>query len=288
VGCLGLGNTIWANSGRYGSFMPERRVSDPGEAEYMFGDDSTASDRLRLLARIFAESSRSFVNEAVPDPPNLAVDIGCGPGYTTRLIARTLKPRLTVGMDTSEVYVAQAQRTARGSERYLVHDATAVPFPIGPADVLYARFVATHLRDPEAVIGAWGSQLVRGGVLLLDEVESITTSNRVLSRYLEVVNSLLNHEGRTLYIGPVLDTIRLPEFLQTRANGVRSLPVLDRRAAEMFRLNMEAWRHRRFATDTYGADAIRRLAYELDVMARGSSPKSTIEWEMRQIAFERS
>ena len=254
----------------------------------MFGDGSTASDRLRILARIFAESSRSFVDEAVPDRPNLVVDIGCGPGYTTRLLARTLKPRLTVGMDISEVYVAQAQRTARGSERYLVHDATAVPFPIGPADVLYVRFVATHLRDPETVIGAWGSQLVRGGVLLLDEVESITTSNRVLSRYLDIVNSLLNHEGRTLYIGPALDTITLPGFLQTRANGVRSLPVLDSRAAEMFRLNMEAWRHRRFIADTYGADAIRRLADELDVMTRGSGPKSTIEWEMRQIAFARS
>ena len=74
------------------------------------------------------------------------MDIGCGPGYTTRLVSSMLRPRQTVGMDISEVLVAEARRTARQGERYLVHDAAIVPFPVGPADLVYARFVATHLR----------------------------------------------------------------------------------------------------------------------------------------------
>ncbi len=174
--------------------MTEGRGNPWGEPGYLFGDSTAASHRLRLLAEIFVGSSRAFLSEAAPHNPDLAVDIGCGPGYTTRLVSSMLRPRQTVGMDISEVFVAEARRTARQGERYLVHDATIVPFPVGPADLVYARFVATHLRDPAAVVGAWVSQLSGGGLLLLDEVESITTTNRVLSRYIEIVDSLLHKD----------------------------------------------------------------------------------------------
>lgn len=268
----------------------ERMGEGPGRAaedvEYLFGDSSTACHRLRLLAEIFAGSSRSFLSQA-PSGPGLAVDIGCGPGYTTRLVSSTMNPRQTVGMDISKALVAEAKRLEEGDETYLVHDANVVPFPIGPADVLYARFLATHLADPAAVIRSWASQLVSGGLLLLDEVDSIVTTNDVLSRYLEVVNSLLIHEGRNLYIGPRLAALRLPGLLDEKASDVRPLAVQDRQAARTFRLNLEAWRHRRFVVDTYGGDAIRRLADELEVVAHGSGTTSSIEWRMRQIVFER-
>ena len=268
--------------------MTEGRGNPWGEPGYLFGDSTAASHRLRLLAEIFVGSSRAFLSEAAPHNPDLAVDIGCGPGYTTRLVSSMLRPRQTVGMDISEVFVAEARRTARQGERYLVHDATIVPFPVGPADLVYARFVATHLRDPAAVVGAWVSQLSGGGLLLLDEVESITTTNRVLSRYIEIVDSLLTEEGRTLYVGPALATIRGHWLLRTRADHVRSLAVQDRHAAAVFRLNLEAWRDRGFVVDTYGTRAIRRLADELEVEAHGSGTTSNIEWTMRQIVLGRA
>ena len=258
-----------------------------GPPRYLFGDSDVASHRLRVLAEVFAESSRRFLRAAAPDGPGLAVDVGCGPGYTTRLVADVLRPLRTVGIDRSEAFIAEARRAGGGNVSYLVHDAAAVPFPIGPADLIYARFVATHLHDPTATIRSWATQLVPGGRLLLDEVDSISTANRVLSRYLAILTALLEHQGNRLYVGPTLSNVAAPGPLRSKIDTVRRLRVPDGRAATMFRLNLETWRDHPFVADTYGADAVRRLADELEAEAGAAGTASTTEWGMRQIAFER-
>ena len=267
--------------------MLARRVDESRPPAYLFGDSSTASHRLHVLAGVFAESSRPFLSEAGRRWLAFAVDIGCGPGYTTRLVADVLKPLHTVGLDSSDAFIEEARRSGGGRVSYLVHDAATVPFPVGPADLIYARFVATHLVDPEAVIGRWAFELVQGGLLLLDEVDSITTSNDVLSRYLDMVSSVLAHDGKTLCVGPALSEMRL-DGLKTRADRVRRLRVQDRLAATMFRLNLETWWTHPFASETYGEGALHRLANELEAESFAPAGQSSIEWGMRQIVLERA
>ena len=236
---------------------------------------------------MFAESSRRFLRAAAPREPTLAVDVGCGPGYSTCLVAKVLRPLRTVGIDNSEAFIAEARRAGGSDVSYLAHDATAVPFPVGPADLIYARFVATHLSDPTTTIRGWAAQLVPGGRLLLDEVDSISTANRVLSRYLTILTALLDYQGNRLYVGPTLGNISVPGLLRSKIDTVRRLRVPDSRAATMFRLNLETWGGHPFVADTYGADAIRRLADELEAEAGAAGAASTTEWGMRQVAFER-
>ena len=267
--------------------MTARQGAGSRLPRYLFGDSDVASHRLHVLSEVFAESSRRFLRAAAPDRLGLAVDVGCGPGYTTRLVADVLRPLRTVGIDRSEAFITEARRAGGGNVSYLVHDAAAVPFPVGPADLIYARFVATHLRDPAATIRSWATQLVPRGRLLLDETDSISTANRVLSRYLTITTALLDHQSNTLYVGPTLSNVAAPGLLRSKIDTVRRLRVPDRRAATMFRLNLETWRDHPFVADTYGADAIRRLAAELEAEAGAADAAATTEWGMRQIAFER-
>ena len=282
---------VLPNAGRPqgGESVAARQGAGSRPPRYLFGDSDVASHRLRVLSEVFAESSRRFLSAAAPRQPNLAIDIGCGPGFTTRLIADVLRPLRTVGIDSSEAFIAEARRASAGGSNvsYLVHDAAAVPFPVGPADFIYARFVATHLRDPTATIRGWATQLVPGGRLLLDEVETISTANRVLSRYLTILAALLAHQGNSLYVGSTLSNIAAPGPLRSKIDTVRRLRVPDSRAATMFRLNLETWRDHPFVADTYGADAIRRLADKLRAEAGAAGAASTTEWGMRQIALER-
>ncbi len=285
-----LYSAVLLYDGRFqgGEGVAARQGAGSGPPRYLFGDSDVAAHRLRVLAEVFAESSRRFLRAAAPDRPGLAVDVGCGPGYTTRLVADVLRPLRTVGIDRSEAFTTEARRVGGGGNvSYLVHDAAAVPFPVGPADLIYARFVATHLRDPAATIRSWATQLVPGSRLLLDEVDSISTANRVLSRYLTILTALLDHQGNSLYVGPTLSNVAAPGLLRSKIDTVRRLRVPDRRAATMFRLNLETWRDHPFVADTYGADAIRRLAGELEAEACVADAASTTEWGMRQIAFER-
>ena len=111
---------------------------------------------------------------------------------------------------------------------------------------------------------------------MLDEVESITTSNPVRSRYLDILSALFSHEGKALYVGPALSRIRLPGLLKNRLSYARQIRVQNRHAAAIFRYYLEAWRDHPFIADTDGARVGNLLEGELELEACGSGTDSSI------------
>ena len=59
---------------------------------YAFGDSAPAARRLALLADLFEPASQPFLARFAGRQLGLAVDLGCGTGYTTRLLASVLEP----------------------------------------------------------------------------------------------------------------------------------------------------------------------------------------------------
>jgi len=167
---------------------------------YAFGDDDTAAERLRMLAYIFAPEIKSFLGRVPPDP-GLVIDLGCGPGFTTRLIAETLNARKTVGLDTSQPFLDLAGRQQANGVAFIEHDVTRAPFPTGAADVLFCHLLLPHLADPAAVLRTWASQLRPAGLLLVDEVSDIQTANSTFRAYLDAAERLLQGIGGDLYVG---------------------------------------------------------------------------------------
>lgn len=55
------------------------------QGRHGFGDDQRAIERLSIVAEIFAASSREFVRLFAPAAAPLVVDLGCGPGFTSRV-----------------------------------------------------------------------------------------------------------------------------------------------------------------------------------------------------------
>lgn len=76
---------------------------------YLFGETDIAARRLKVLAEVYAVSTRAFLLGQVPTRPRAAVDLGCGPGYTTHLLADVLQAERTVGLDNSEPFIALAR-----------------------------------------------------------------------------------------------------------------------------------------------------------------------------------
>ena len=105
--------------------------TDQSSPIYVFGETDLAAERLRLLSEVFDSTSEAFVSESVPSRPRLALDLGCGPGFTTRLLSRTARPEKTVGVDRSEAFVNRALASAAASEEYVVADVAAAPMRIG-------------------------------------------------------------------------------------------------------------------------------------------------------------
>ena len=129
--------------------------TDQSGSTYTFGETNLAAERLRLLSEVFDPTSEAFVSETVRSRPRLALDLGCGPGFTTRLLSRTAMPEKTVGVDRSEAFLNRALANAAVSEEYVVADVAAAPMRIvglrERPDLIYARFLASHRREPEWV-----------------------------------------------------------------------------------------------------------------------------------------
>ena len=254
---------------------------------YLFGDSDEATRRLEVIAEVYARSTRALLHDAVSFRPKSVVDLGCGPGYFTHLLADRLECDQVVGLDSSEHFVNVAGETSTDKVSFLLHDVTRVPFPVGPADLLFCRLLLTHLSQPLDMLHKWGTQLRPGGLLLVEEVEWIRTNNPLFCDYLATVEAMLADQGNELYVGPLIDGFEDSRRLRRRAGGVRMLRVSNRDAARMFLLNLRTWQHRSFIRDNYSPRTIANIEAELSALAETPGDDSRIEWGMRNLVLER-
>ena len=188
---------------------------------YALGD---SGERLAVVARVFEPEMARFIREAAPPHPNVAVDLGCGPGYTTRLLHQTTGAAMTVGVDNSAHFLRLAAADAPSSMRFVLHDLAGGPPPVEPAAVVFCHLLLSHLPDPRRAIESWTGFLVPNGVILVDEVEAIYTEDPVLVEYLSLVETAIDSRGGALYIGPRLAALETPSGLRVRSSRVARTP----------------------------------------------------------------
>jgi len=253
----------------------------PGE-RYLYGDSDVAAERLGIVAGIFRETTRAFLEETVRERPALAIDLGCGPGHTTRLIQDVTGAARTLGLDLSERYVGLASMEAPPGVTFRVHDVREVPFPESPANVIYARLLLAHLNDPARVVARWATQLAPGGLVLLDELERPAPGDPRIERYLELAERVVASEGSTLFVGPSLATMADPLGTTRAHDAVAEFFPAPRDIARICRMNIEVLRERgELPADDPETESIARDLDEV-IEERGGTATA---WRVRQIAL---
>jgi SAM-dependent methyltransferase len=251
---------------------------------YTFGDSDLAAKRLALVAAVFAKTTRQFLLTRARPAPEFAIDLGCGPGFTTELIRATVGPARILGVDVSPAFVAAAaKRIADDHTRLLCADALDLPLEVTDADLIFARMLLTHLRDPLAAIEVWRGRLSERGRLLLEEVDGIATEDPTLSAYLDLQREMLAANGNVLEVGPQLDE-GLRDHPALGANVVTTLLVPAPVAARMFAMNLETWRDRPEVTGSHDPEELNALAASLERIAQGET-EATITWRLRHLVL---
>ena len=263
---------------------------------YTFGDSDLAARRLFLVAETFADTSAAFMRESVTTRPRLAADLGCGPGYTTHLVADTLKPTRTVGLDNSENFLANVYTNASDSVSFHLHDITTGPFPEAPFDLIFSRLVLTHLRDPWRQSRYGRASYVPEDCCSSRRLSAFTRKSppsSTTSTFNEAM--LITSEATSSTSARASTLITASGKMHRRASDVRSLHVPARSAAEMFHMNLGVWRHNDFVLQTYASTTLDALEQDLQAIAQGHTHTSScrmasppdVEWRLRQIVIER-
>lgn len=133
----------------------------------------------------------------------------------------------------------------------------------------------------------WATQLEPGGLMLLDEVEAIHTSNSWFERYLNIVEGMLDAAGSRLYVGPLLESAVPDGVLRIVRSDVRRMDVSNRDAAAMFSRNVPNWRANGFVRARFSESEIDELLAELLRETAAPANHSEITWELRQMVLER-
>lgn len=172
--------------------------------------------RLRILSRVMHATTTALFNRLGVNAPLMCLDVGCGGGDVTLELARRIGPLgRALGADTDETILVLARREAQ--EQGIVNVEFRV-FDIRTQyagcefDVVYARFLLTHLDDPSGAVAAFYRHLRPGGLVILEDIDfsgSFTyPESTAFQRYYELYCTVVERRGGDANIGP-----RLPILL---------------------------------------------------------------------------
>jgi trans-aconitate 2-methyltransferase len=238
-------------------------------AQYTFGDTDLARERLGLVADTFAIPTQRFLHDLPEGPRRYVIDVGCGPGYTSKLLRIAFPDGFVTGIDASEAMVAEA-RTRVPNAEFVVADVTQ-PLRL-PAHLVYSRLLLGHLADQRAALATWAAPILAGGTLACEEPVRYRSELDVFDRYEAAVTAAVAARGGTLWASPALDDD--PPRCVRAIDRVVEHPVTVGHAAAMF------WRN----AVTWGGDA--ELISELQALEAAADGR-VVEWELRQTAWLR-
>jgi 2-polyprenyl-3-methyl-5-hydroxy-6-metoxy-1,4-benzoquinol methylase len=111
--------------------------------------DERNPERQQLLARVLEPSTREVLARLPRIANARCLDLGCGQGNTTRLLAQAIGSTDCIGVeyDAALVEYASAQVNPAGVS-FQQGDVTRLLFPDASFDVVFCRYLVIHLADP--------------------------------------------------------------------------------------------------------------------------------------------
>ncbi|MEO8602676.1 MAG: methyltransferase domain-containing protein [bacterium] len=186
------------------------------ENRYVIRGGEAGRERLRILARVMQPTTRSLLERAGVREGIACLDVGCGGGDGSVELARLVGPSgrvLGVDLDAEKIEVARREAAALQLSQieFQVSEAslrgTAAEF-----DVVFARFLLTHLGDSAAAVRHMIERLRPGGVAIVEDIDFrghfCHPELAAFQRYVELYTQVVRRRGADPDIGP-----RLPELL---------------------------------------------------------------------------
>lgn len=126
--------------------------------------DVTAGDYDRFMGRFSAPLAVGFADFAGTAPPARALDVGCGTGALTRVLADRLGAGAVAAVDPAAGFVAAVRDRLPGVDVRLAA-AEDLPFEDDAFDATLSELVVHFLSDPDAAFAEMVRVTRRGGVV---------------------------------------------------------------------------------------------------------------------------
>ncbi len=185
-------------------------------------------ERLRILAGVMAPTTNTLLDRLGDFTGKRCLDAGCGGGDVTRELARRAGPGgHVVGVDLDETKLALCREEAAAHSNIEFRCARVGEDEIaGPFDLVYSRFLLTHLPDPTIAVRQFHNVLKAGGVIAVEDIDfsgyfahPFSAAHR---KYVDLYQKVVRLRGADPDIGP-----RLPSLLMQHGFADISVSVVQ-------------------------------------------------------------
>lgn len=143
---------------------------------YILGNRSSEIKRLEIQAALFEPLTKQTLLSAGLKRGMSCVDIGCGSGSVSRLMAALVgKTGRVIGVDIDDRYLQYCSRlnmAAKQNVEFVRHDISKSRLDSKEDfDMVYARFVFQHLRNRRQAVHYMKQMIKQGGAVLIQDLD---------------------------------------------------------------------------------------------------------------------
>jgi SAM-dependent methyltransferase len=182
---------------------------------YVIRGGLAGRERLRILARVMWPTTKALFERVGVADTARCLDVGCGGGDVTLQLARLAPNGHVTGIDLDEAKLELARSELPGTGisniAYRREDLFETPRDAARYDLIYVRFVLTHLGDPAKGLAALCARLAPGGVIVVEDIDFsghfCHPDSAAFRRYLELYTDAVARNGGDANIGPRLPAL---------------------------------------------------------------------------------
>jgi SAM-dependent methyltransferase len=181
-------------------------------SRYAIGGGRAGKERLNLLSRVLWPTTLQLLNSVGLEEDMKCLDLGCGGGNVTILMASVVGPQgkvVGVDMDGEILALARQDAEAKRLSNIEFRQADVTNFMDEEEyDVVYARFLLTHLSEPARCLQAMAKACKPGGAIVVEDIDFggsfCYPYCAAYQRYMELYEQVVRHRGGDPNIGQKL------------------------------------------------------------------------------------
>lgn len=179
---------------------------------YAIRGGKEGKDRLDLLSRVLLPTTVQLLGRAGLSTGMKCLDVGCGGGHVALLMAGIVGPEgRAIGTDADGDILALARKDTAVANVANVEFQRADACTClrrGEFDLVYARFLLSHLSQPQNCLAAMAEACRQGGIIVIEDTDFSGSfcypTCAAYERYKELYQTVVQRRGGDSHIGPKL------------------------------------------------------------------------------------